>query len=50
MPRQWIYFHIRFPDHFQFVEQIGFPSTKDYVKAVMARRERYAAQFREANP
>lgn len=33
-----------------FVEQIGFPSTKAYVKAVMARRERYAAQFREANP
>ncbi len=25
-----------------FVEQIGFPSTREYVRAVMKRRERYA--------
>ncbi len=29
-----------------FIEQIGFPSTRDYVKAVMARCEHYRARFR----
>jgi len=28
-----------------FIEQIGFPSTRQYVRAVMQRRERYAAEF-----
>ena len=28
-----------------FILQMGFPMTRDYVKAVMARRERYRAEF-----
>ena len=28
-----------------FIEQIGFPSTQNYVREVMARREKYAGQF-----
>ncbi len=28
-----------------FIEQIKFPSTRDYVRNVMARREKYAGQF-----
>lgn len=28
-----------------FIEQIGFPSTRQYVRAVMHRRSRYAAEF-----
>jgi soluble lytic murein transglycosylase len=28
-----------------FTQQIGFPSTRDYVRTVMARREKYAGQF-----
>lgn len=28
-----------------FIEQIGFPSTRAYVRAVMDRRERYAPEF-----
>jgi soluble lytic murein transglycosylase len=28
-----------------FIENIGFPGTKEYVKAVMARRERYDGQL-----
>lgn len=28
-----------------FVEQIPFPSTRDYARSVMKRREKYAAQF-----
>lgn len=30
-----------------FIEQIGFPSTKDYVRSVMERRARYEAEFRK---
>ena len=30
-----------------FIEQIGFPATRDYVRAIEHRREKYAAQFRE---
>ena len=28
-----------------FVEQIGFPSTREYVRGVMRRKEKYAGQF-----
>jgi soluble lytic murein transglycosylase len=28
-----------------FIEQIGFPSTQNYVRAVMQRREKYKGQF-----
>ncbi len=31
-----------------FIEQIGFPSTKGYVRSVMERHERYVAQFEKA--
>jgi soluble lytic murein transglycosylase len=30
-----------------FIEQIGFPGTRDYVRAVLARYEHYAPIFRE---
>ncbi len=30
-----------------FINQIGFPSTRQYVRAVVKRREKYVAQFRE---
>ena len=30
-----------------FIEQIGFPATRDYVRAIERRREKYAVQFRE---
>ena len=30
-----------------FIEQIRFPSTRDYVQKVMERREKYAGQFDE---
>jgi soluble lytic murein transglycosylase len=34
-----------------FVEKIGFPSTRDYVKAILKRRERYRGRFPSvANP
>ena len=33
-----------------FIEQIGFPSTRDYVRAVMQQREKYQGQFRESAP
>lgn len=33
-----------------FIEQIGFPSTKDYVKSVMARHEKYRSQFPRPKP
>jgi soluble lytic murein transglycosylase len=29
----------------EFIEQIGFPSTREYVRSVMERRVKYAAQF-----
>lgn len=29
----------------QFIQQIGFPSTREYVRSVMQRRMKYAAQF-----
>jgi soluble lytic murein transglycosylase len=31
-----------------FIEQIGFPSTRDYVRTVMHRREKYKDQFTKA--
>jgi soluble lytic murein transglycosylase len=30
-----------------FIGQIGFPSTRDYVRAVMHRREKYAKEFEQ---
>jgi soluble lytic murein transglycosylase len=33
-----------------FVEQIGFPGTKDYVKAVMGRYAHYRPVFRPDTP
>jgi soluble lytic murein transglycosylase len=32
-----------------FIEQIGFPSTRAYVRAVMERREKYAGSFRSTD-
>src|SRR5437764_13772066 len=29
----------------EFIEQIGFPSTREYIRSVMNRRMKYAAQF-----
>jgi soluble lytic murein transglycosylase len=31
----------------EFIEQIGFPTTRAYVREVMRRREKYAPQFAE---
>jgi soluble lytic murein transglycosylase len=33
-----------------FIEQIRFPMTKDYVRSVMRRQERYAAMRKKAGP
>jgi soluble lytic murein transglycosylase len=32
-------------NHAEFMQQIGFPSTRDYVRAVMRRRTRYVREF-----
>ena len=30
-----------------FIEQIGFPATREYVRSIERRREKYAAQFQQ---
>ncbi|MBT5706023.1 MAG: hypothetical protein HOI66_06830, partial [Verrucomicrobia bacterium] len=30
-----------------FIEQIGFPSTKHYVKSILNKRQRFEAEFKQ---